>query len=132
MARTAALILALSLAALPVRAEQLLSCADIDGSGFTWDKESKSLKRVGFIPMSFTVKVVSKTERLIDLPTWGRSNLYICQELPRGIIGCTWKDAPAVYPFLFNGDRYERVGNASQHVGGDPDLSVAYGRCLKF
>ncbi|HEY5609440.1 MAG TPA: hypothetical protein VIM38_13995 [Alphaproteobacteria bacterium] len=38
---------------------------------------------------------------------------------------------PGLNPIIFNGDRFERVANYGAHVGGDPDLYVAYGACTR-
>ena len=38
---------------------------------------------------------------------------------------------PGLNPIIFNGGRFERVANYGAHVGGDPDLYVAYGACTR-
>ena len=128
-----AVICVLILGSAPAAAQEILHCSDKGSIGFQW-KDGK-ITPVQYVPYNFIVKVISPTERIIAGP--GQEYIYIryrCSEMskPKGVIACARPDAPTTFPVNFKGRNYERVGNMSVHVGGDPDLYVAYGSCIDF
>jgi hypothetical protein len=114
----------------PAWAEETLFCVDTDANGFEW-KDGKN-KRTGYTPQRFTVRVVSKTERWIKFSPMPKAIRYNCRHRVAGTFYCNLSSNTAILPIIFEGNRFERVKNGGEHVGGYGDLYVAYGTCTKF
>ena len=117
----------------PALALEVLHCSDTDAIGFQWKGGKPNATR--YVPLSFVIKIISKTERVIDAPSPDyNSDTYRCRQMdkPKGLFACTRPDSLTSFPINFMGSRYERVGNMSAQVGGMPDLYVAYGKCVPF
>ncbi len=113
--------------------KKILHCSDIDAIGYQWQDGKPKATR--YVPIHFIVKIMSATERIITSPSQEyRDTLYRCAaaKAPKGVLACARPGAESNFPINFNGNDYERVGNMSQHVGGAPDLYVAYGTCKPF
>lgn len=116
----------------PAWAEETLNCVDKASNGFQW-KDGKA-KRSGFKPERFTVRVVSDSVRILKPPGTSTPRKYECKKLlvSPHILECWDTQNPTFNPIIFQGDRFARVSNFSEHVGGDPGMLVAYGTCTKF
>lgn len=115
------------------KAIDVLHCADTGAIGYQWRDGKPTATR--YVPLNFVVKIISPTERVIDSPSRDYNDeTYRCSERshPPGILACARITSATSYPINFNGNRYERIGNVSAHVGGAPDLYVAYGICEPF
>ena len=113
--------------------EKILHCSDIDAIGYQW--QGGKPKATHYVPIHFIVKIIGPTERVITSPSQEyRDTLYRCTaaKAPEGVLACARPGAESNFPINFNGNDYERVGNMSQHIGGAPDLYVAYGTCKPF
>ena len=120
-------------AALPAQAQDALQCDDAAVTGFTWEQGAAAPPRVtAFQPQRFTVQVASMERRTIKWQTLSEPWDYECvPSVPGRALVCASTALPGLNPVIFNGDRFERVGNYGAHVGGDPDLYVAYGTCMR-
>ena len=113
--------------------EKILHCSDTDAIGYQWQDGTPKATR--YVPIHFIVKIIGPTERVITSPSQEyRDTLYRCVATtePKGALACTRPGAESNFPINFKGNDYERVGNMSRHVGGAPDLYVAYGTCVPF
>jgi hypothetical protein len=125
----AALIAAL---ALPAQAQDVLQCVDTAVTGFKWEGAAGPPRVTAFQAQRFTVQLASMERRTIQWPTLSQPWDYECMpSVPGRALVCASTALPGLNPIIFNGDRFERVGNYSAHVGGDPDLYVAYGTCTR-
>jgi hypothetical protein len=119
-------------AALPAHAQDVLQCDDAGLTGFKWDQGGGAPPRqTAFQPQRFTVQVVSMERRVIKWQMLTEPWDYECVLSPGKALVCASTALPGLYPVIFNGDRFERVSNYAAHVGGDPDLYVAYGACTR-
>lgn len=120
-------------AALPVQAQDVLQCVDTAVTGFKWEQGAAGPPRVtAFQAQRFTVQLASMERRTIQWPTLSQPWDYECvPSVPGRALVCASTALPGLNPIIFNGDRFERVGNYGAHVGGDPDLYVAYGTCTR-
>ena len=121
--------LAMSLA-FPSAAREVLVCKDIDRVGFSW-KNDGSVARAVWPPSSFRVIILSETKRQIKLANDPVRYNYNCVKGRNNKILCVEDLVPSHYPVIFQGQNFERVINNSKHIGGDPQLAVAYGTCTK-
>ena len=118
---------------MPAAGMEILHCSDTDAIGYQWQDGRPKATR--YVPYHFIVKIISKTERIIDGPNEEyNSERYTCTAVddPGGVLSCIRPRARGVFPVNFRGDKYERVGNMSAQIGGAPDLYVAYGSCEPF
>ncbi len=122
----AALVLTL---AGPAWAEETLYCVDTAVNGFFWEKGKA--ERTGFESQRITVRVKSDTERWIKIPGDKAVSKYVCKKFGEAI-SCHDAIDASLSPFIFKGDRFERVQNFAEQIGGDYSLYVAYGTCTKF
>ena len=113
--------------------ENILHCSDTSAIGYQWKKGVA--KETRFVPMHFIVKIVSASERIITSPSREYfESVYSCAQSTslKGVLNCTRKGAGSDFPITFKGKKFERIGNGSHHIGGSPDLYVAYGTCQPF
>lgn len=119
-------------AAMPAWAQDVLQCEDTDLTGFKWEQgASAPPRRTEFQPQRFTVQVVSMERRVVKWQTLDEPWDYECVRGPGRALVCATTALPGLNPIVFDGDRFERVSNYATHVGGDPDLYVAYGSCTR-
>lgn len=119
-------------AASPAAAQDVLQCDDTGVAGFKWEQGSAAPpRRTDFQPQRFTVQLVSMERRVIKWQTLNEPWDYDCVRGPGRALMCTATALPGLNPIIFDGDRFERVSNYAAHVGGDPDLYVAYGSCAR-
>ena len=113
--------------------KKILHCSDTDAIGFQW-RDGKP-KATRFVPIHFIVKIIGPGERVITSPSQEyRDTLYRCTaaKTSRGVLACARPGEESTFPINFKDNDYERIGNMSRHVGGVPDLYVAYGTCKPF
>jgi hypothetical protein len=113
--------------AAPASAEVVLYCVDTAGNGFAWDKQGK-VSRTNFHPARFTVKVISETERMINLPAFGDSTRYICVKSETApFYHCNLATGSVAFPIIFDPKGYVRA-----RMTKGSQVGVAYGTCTKF
>ena len=112
----------------PAFASEILKCTTTDSVGFFWEKDA-TVKRGAWPTSTFKVIVISQTKRQVRLPNSPFTSNYVCRKRRENKIACVDEISPSSYPIVFQGLKFERVFNNSAHVGGDPQLSVAYGVC---
>ena len=111
----------------------LLHCSDTDAIGFQWQDGKPKATR--YVPFNFTVKITGPGERVITSPSREyRDTLYRCTSVktPIGVIACARPGNENMFPINFKDNKFERFGSMGRHVGGAPDLYVAYGACIPF
>lgn len=119
----------------PVLADEVLYCVDTDVIGFKWDKKGEP--SVKFDRGRYTIKVVSDTERLItemEGDKVGDPDEYECSrpfpDVKKDLIVC--KERTGTFPWHFYREKYTRAFLYGLPVGGDSNISIAYGTCTKF
>ena len=113
--------------------EKILHCSDTDAIGFQWQNGKPKATR--YVPIHFIVKITGPNERVITSPSQEyRDTLYRCvtAKTRKGVTACARPGDESMFPINFKENDYERIGNMSRHVGGAPDLYVAYGTCKPF
>jgi hypothetical protein len=112
---------------------KILHCSDIKAIGFQWQDDEPKATR--FVPIHFSVRLTGPGERFIIRPSQEyRDTLYhfVAAKSPKGAIACARPGNQNKFPIKFKDNNYERIGNMGRHVGGAPDLYVAYGTCKPF
>jgi hypothetical protein len=115
----------------PAWAEEILYCSDTVANGFRWDQDEK-VKRDGFKPERFTVKVISETKRVISEN--GHEIGYSCEKKKGGDY-CYRINRNSMAPIIFGTKGFTRAYLFGTPLGGedvDPNIYVAYGTCTKF
>ena len=128
--------LALSLAASAASAKELLYCSDTDVAGFAWN--SGKAQRTFFKPERYTVTVISDTERIITRTigdSAGTPGQYRCERAlvdpPDYFFSCNGEFV-GMEPWTFKGNAFTRAFLMGGPVGADPNITIAYGHCIKF
>ncbi len=127
-------ILIAMLISVPAWGEEVLYCTETDANGFYWDKGATEGKRTGFKPGRFIVKIISGTKRTI-MQTTGGPNLSMSYTCSR-----PWSDKIIVCAHGFGNQPWIFHNNTFVHAflpgppagGGDPNIYVAYGTCVKY
>ena len=108
--------------------ENTLHCAESGAVGFRWDIQG-NVAQGAFQKESFTVQVVSETERIIQWP--GMPLLHYNCTKSTGGYHCSAEGGDIEFPIIFGKDGFTRAFLYGPPVGGDPNIYVSYGVCLK-
>jgi len=129
MKRIAAIAAIALCIASPSLAEEVLYCTDTDVSGFVFETSTKT-EKFSSSEDRFTVKVISKTKREIQMSGSRHGVPYVCNK--RSLDNSFYCNIPydryaTVKPFLFYDNRKYR-----RSVLDVFRIYIAYGTCTKF
>ena len=129
-------LLVVALVAMPVAAlaEEVYYCTDAKAAGIKWDKQNPDGRVGTFEEDRYVMKIVSKTRRRMTRTTGdtkGSTHHLTCHEVlgQPPLLSCTGE---ILKTWAFQGNRYTRSYLFGPNLGGDPNIWLAYGTCVKY